>query len=34
MRSQIKEHLENNKFFDIIKVALARDPSLANLDKN
>ena len=33
MKSQLKDHLENHKFFDTIKDALAKDPDLAKLDK-
>ena len=33
MKSQLKDHLENHKFFDTIKAALAKDPDLAKLDK-
>ncbi len=34
VKSLIREHLEKNKFFDSLKSAVAKDPRLAQLDKN
>ena len=34
MKSLIKDHLEKNKFFDTLKSAVAKDPKLANIDRN
>ena len=34
VKTLVKDHLEKHKFFDTIKSAVAKDPSLAKLDKN
>ena len=34
VKSLIKEHLEQNKFIENIKSAVARDTTLASLDRN
>lgn len=34
VKSVVKDHLEKHKFFDTIKSAIAKDPSLAKLDRN
>ena len=33
VKSLIRDHLEKNKFFDVLKQAVAKDPRLAQLDK-
>lgn len=34
VKTLVKDHLEQHKFFDTIKSAVAKDPNLAKLDKN
>ena len=34
VKSLVKDHLEKHKFFDTIKSAVAKDPSLGKLDRN
>ena len=34
VKNIVKDHLEKNKFFDAIKSAVAKDPSLGKLDRN
>lgn len=33
MKAQLKDHMENHKFFDTIKGALAKNPELSKMDR-
>ena len=33
MKAQLRDHMENHKFFDTIKSALGKNPELSKLDK-
>ena len=33
MKAQLKDHMENHKFFDTIKKALSNNPELSKMDK-
>ena len=34
VKGLIRDHLEKNRFFDVLKQAVAKDPRLALIDKN
>lgn len=34
VKNIIKQHIEKHKFFDSLKSAVAKDPRLANIDRN
>ena len=34
MKAQLKDHMENHKFFDTIKNALSKNPELSKMDKD
>ena len=34
MKAQLKDHMENHKFFDTIKGALGKNPELSSMDKD
>jgi hypothetical protein len=34
VKQVVRQHLEKHKFFDTIKSAISKDPSLSKLDRN